>query len=181
MFKGGVVEWLFQITHAFPHPTDIKSLINHSHCWICWCFRYAALKEMATHSSVLAWRIPGMGEAGGLPPMGSHRVGHNWSDLAAALKKFHRQSLPSPFYSKASCFQASNEQLEIQISELFFKVYCGTHSCNVQKSVYWSTQKFTSLSFLGHLHSAINSNMKSVGLLGGHRWGHGGILLLLAF
>ena len=39
---------------------------------------------MATHSSVLAWRIPGMGEPGGLPPMGSHRVGHDWSDLAAA-------------------------------------------------------------------------------------------------
>ena len=41
-------------------------------------------KEMATHSSVLAWRIPGMGEPGGLPSMGSHRVGHDWSDLAAA-------------------------------------------------------------------------------------------------
>ena len=40
--------------------------------------------EMATHSSVLAWRIPGMGESGGLPSMGSHRVGHDWSDLAAA-------------------------------------------------------------------------------------------------
>ena len=35
---------------------------------------------MATHSSVLAWRIPGMGEPGGLPSMGSHRVGHDWSD-----------------------------------------------------------------------------------------------------
>jgi len=34
-------------------------------------------KEMATHSSVLAWRIPGMGEPGGLPSMGSHRVRHN--------------------------------------------------------------------------------------------------------
>ena len=41
-------------------------------------------KEMATHSSVLAWRIPGMGEPGGLPSMGSHRVRNNWSDLAAA-------------------------------------------------------------------------------------------------
>ena len=39
---------------------------------------------MATHSSVLAWRIPGTEEPGGLPSMGSHRVGHNWSDLAAA-------------------------------------------------------------------------------------------------
>ena len=41
-------------------------------------------KEMATHSGVLAWRIPGTGEPGGLPSMGSHRVGHDWSDLAAA-------------------------------------------------------------------------------------------------
>ena len=40
---------------------------------------------MATHSSVLAWRIPGMGEPGGLTSMGSHRVGHNRSDLAAAV------------------------------------------------------------------------------------------------
>ena len=41
-------------------------------------------KEMATHSSVLAWRIPGTGEPGRLPSMGSHRVGHYWSDLAVA-------------------------------------------------------------------------------------------------
>ena len=39
-------------------------------------------KDMATHSSVLAWRIPGMVEPGGLPFVGSHRVGHDWSDLA---------------------------------------------------------------------------------------------------
>ena len=39
---------------------------------------------MAPHSSTLAWRIPGMGEPGGLPSVGSHRVGHDWSDLAAA-------------------------------------------------------------------------------------------------
>ena len=42
---------------------------------------------MATHSSVLAWRIPGMGEPSGLPSMGSHRVGHDCSDLAAAAVK----------------------------------------------------------------------------------------------
>ena len=41
---------------------------------------------MATHSSVLAWRIPGMGEPGVPPSMGSHRVGHDWSDLAAAAE-----------------------------------------------------------------------------------------------
>ena len=41
-------------------------------------FHFHALeKEMATHSGVLAWRVPGMGKSGGLPSMGSHRVGHN--------------------------------------------------------------------------------------------------------
>ena len=48
-------------------------------------FHFHALgREMATHSSVFPWRIPWTGEPGGLPSMGSHRVGHNWSDLAAA-------------------------------------------------------------------------------------------------
>ena len=52
---------------------------------------------MATHFSVLAWRIPG--EPGGLPSMGLHRVGHDWSDLAAAaayhipMIQMHVQSL----------------------------------------------------------------------------------------
>ena len=45
---------------------------------------YALEKEMVTHSSILAWRIPGMGEPGGFLSMGSHRVGHDWRDLAAA-------------------------------------------------------------------------------------------------
>ena len=45
---------------------------------------YALERAMALHSSVLAWRIPGTGEPGGLPSLGSHRVGHDWSDLAAA-------------------------------------------------------------------------------------------------
>ena len=48
-------------------------------------FHFHALeKEMATHSSALAWRIPGLGESGGLPSMGSHRVRHDWCNLAAA-------------------------------------------------------------------------------------------------
>ena len=51
-------------------------------------FHFHALeKEMATHSSVLAWRIPGTVEPSGLPSMGSYRVGHNWSNLAAAAAK----------------------------------------------------------------------------------------------
>ena len=53
-------------------------------------FHFHALeKEMAAHSSVLAWRIPGPGEPGGLPSMGSHRVRYDWSNLAAATGLLH--------------------------------------------------------------------------------------------
>ena len=59
-------------------------------------FHFHALeKEMASHSSVLAWRIPGMGEPGGLLSMGSHRVGHDWSDLAAAAAARSVKNLPA--------------------------------------------------------------------------------------
>ena len=51
---------------------------------------------MATHSSVLSWIIPGTGEPGGLPSMGSHRVGHDWSDLAAAAHLSLRKSVFPP-------------------------------------------------------------------------------------
>ena len=66
-------------------------------------FHFHALeKEIATYSSVLAWRIAGMGEPDGLPSMGSHRVGHDWSDLAAAaavcIFKSVALSFPSPFF-----------------------------------------------------------------------------------
>ena len=63
--------------------------VTKSRTWLSdftFTFHFHALeKEMATHSSVLAWRIPGTGEPGGLPSMGLHRVGHDWSDLAAAV------------------------------------------------------------------------------------------------
>ena len=59
---------------------------------------YALEKEMETHSSVLAWRIPGTGEPGGLPSMGSHRVRHDWSDLAAAAAKGMAASLSPACY-----------------------------------------------------------------------------------
>ena len=54
-----------------------RAYLHYPHC-------YSLEKEMATPSSVLAWRIPGTGEPGGLQSMGSHRVGHDWSDSAAA-------------------------------------------------------------------------------------------------
>ena len=70
---------------------------------------HALEKEMATHSSVLAWRIPGTVEPGGLPSMQSHRVGHDCRNLAAAAAVAHiatcvilsLQSLPSGGFPEA--------------------------------------------------------------------------------
>ena len=78
------------------------------HIWGCWYFSWQSWfqlmihpaqhdttlmaeseKEMATHSSVLAWRIPGTGKPRGLPSLGLHRVGYDWSDLAAAAAAKH--------------------------------------------------------------------------------------------
>ena len=65
-------------------------------------FHFHALeKEMATHSSVLAWRIPGMGKPGGLPSVGSYRVGHDWSNLATAAAAWHCYHL----YLEVKCGQ----------------------------------------------------------------------------
>ena len=62
--------------------------VTKSRTWLrdfTFTFHFHALeKEMATHSSVLAWRISETGEPGGLPSLGSHRVGHDWSNLASA-------------------------------------------------------------------------------------------------
>ena len=70
---------------------------------------HALEKEIVTHSSVLAWRIPGTWEPGGLPYMGSHRVGHDWSDLAAAAEYL--------YYLKVS-IQTLNK-LQVKIISLY--------------------------------------------------------------
>ena len=63
---------------------------SHQICWIGMSrgkgHFHALEKEMAIHSSVLAWRILEMGEPGGLPSLGLHRVGYDWNDLAAAAR-----------------------------------------------------------------------------------------------
>ena len=83
-------------------------------------FHFHALeKEMATHSSVLAWRIPGTGEPGVLPPTGSHRVGHNWSDLAAAgqyiiIQMVHKRHSVKEFSLCASRVDSWSVLLELE-------------------------------------------------------------------
>ena len=78
-------------------------------------FHFHALeKERATQSSVLAWRIPGTGEPGGLQSMGSHRVGYDWSDLAAAAS-------PSPL-SAMSRSGAENYKLLIMAWSFWWSV-----------------------------------------------------------
>ena len=75
-------------------------------------FHFHALeKEMATHSSVLAWRIPGTGESGGLLSMGLHRVGHDWCDLAAAAA-----AATLTYLSECSSNIASSKRLSLKSS-----------------------------------------------------------------
>ena len=77
-------------------------------------------KAMAAHSSVLAWRIPGTAEPGGLLSVGSHRVGHNWSDFAAAAAAWiwdeHQLSLPWRFHTKT------------RLSNFSWKIRCSNWS-----------------------------------------------------
>ena len=105
-------------------------------------FHFHALeKEMATHSSVLAWRIPWTEKPGGLPSVGSHRVGHNWSDIAAAAaadlvaSQVRNQSQPwepgtrhETFWrSEASCFMT---QLHLPMtSSLYTKQDLANNWC----------------------------------------------------
>ena len=81
-------------------------------------FHFHALeKEMATHSSVLAWRIPGTGEPGGLPSMGSHRVGHNWSDLAVAAGQMCSQILSDSKFLLFWMWQIENSHGILELGE----------------------------------------------------------------
>ena len=80
-------------------------------------FHFHALeKEMATHSSVLAWKIPGTGEPGELPSMGSHRVGHDWSDLAAAAEhltlSLYLNLNPEQSWISQGCFSCSKNSMK---------------------------------------------------------------------
>ena len=97
-------------------------------------FHFHALeKEMATHSSVLAWRIPGTEEPGGLPSMGSHRVRHDWSDLAAAASCLSFPVLGTWLYvcpgAQADCCHQKCSCWAIEVHTFSFTRYCKVQFC----------------------------------------------------
>ena len=97
-------------------------------------FRFHALeREMATHSSVLAWRVPGMGEPGGLPSMGSHRVGHDWSYFAATVKAM---ALPVGMYG---CQSWTAKKSEPRRNDAF-ELWCWRRLLRVSWTARGSTQ-----------------------------------------
>ena len=99
--------WLSDVTFTF-------------HC-------HALEKEMATHSSVLAWRIPGTEEPGGLPSMGLHRVGHDWSDLAAAglcLVYFTEWMVCLSLFD-FSCYTQNTTLICISLLKCWLHILCG--------------------------------------------------------
>ena len=81
---------------------------------------------MATHSSVLAWRIPGTGEPGGLPSMGSHKVGHNLSDLVAAAA-VHAKKIIFFFSNILFLFKKIYKKISTFFEEvqIFCKILCS--------------------------------------------------------
>ena len=108
-------------------------------------------KEMATHSSVLAWRIPGTGEPGGLPSMGSNRVGHDWSNLTAAAatqgfqKKEDKEILPTSFCEGSMWYQHWTRIL-----------YEGNTTINKQISPLNTYIKFMTQNISTKLNSVVN-------------------------
>ena len=95
-------------------------------------FHFHALeKEMATHSSVLAWRIPGTGEPGGLPSMGSHRVRHDWSDSSSSrCNKAGRE-----WFNPLEIKRFFPQQVALQHQSLV-SLLCAA-SGNICKSFFW--------------------------------------------
>ena len=100
-------------------------------------FHFHALeKEMATHSSILAWRIPGTGEPDELPSMGSHRVGLDWSDLAAAAAAARAQRVKNLPAVQETQFWSMGQE------DLLEKGSATHYSClenSLDRGVWWAT------------------------------------------
>ena len=103
---------------------------------------------MATHSSVLAWRIPGMGEPGGVPSMGSHRVGHDWSVLAVATAAYSELCLTMKRASQVAQWvknmPARQETQETRVRSLGWEdpleEEMATHSSSLAWRIPWTEE-----------------------------------------
>ena len=138
-------------------------------------FHFHALeKEMATHSSVLVWRIPGMGEPGGLLSMGSHGVRHDWSDLAAAaaagahfaLGKIKGLFLTGPSHPSMRLFGAKKRP-ELQ------SIFCITWGWFAPVCAGWNflsiLSRLTALQELSHFGLTVSqSGLKAGGIFSHH-------------
>ena len=134
---------------------------------------------MATHSSVLAWRIPGMEEPGKLPSLGSHRVGHDWNDLAAAAAVYICQcyslSLSHPlhgksvfFYFRIKCLQFVKTSKKVKF--LFWVLRFSSHSVHVKSDPCgdpWKTFKKLWVLVVGR---ALSKRLKTGGRQGWRHW-----------
>ena len=106
--------------------------VGKSQTWLSdftFTFHFHALeKEMATRSSVLAWRIPGMEKPGGLQSMGSHRVGHDWSDLVAVAAWPPNYRWESNSQVKVTCEPTASgiwtQAIWLQVHALNLHDYC---------------------------------------------------------
>ena len=105
---------------------------------------------MATHSSVLVWRIPGTGEPGGLPSMGSHRVGHDWSDLAAA---YTSNEYDINFLRKTHLYAFVTPRWQMRVAQ----------------EGKWSLNKLTPITFLGSDNKEFTCEAGDVGSIPGCR------------
>ena len=130
-----------------PIPPSIRVFSNESTLCMSWpkywsfsfsitfTFHFHALeKAMATHSSVLAWRIPGTMEPGGLPSMGSHRVGHDWSDLAAAANIMHIQLKHTHSYFgklRGKPFPKLRKTSKARKHDAYIRGSKGAHGCHM--------------------------------------------------
>ena len=123
-------------------------------------FHFHALeKEMATHSRVLAWRSPGLGEPGGLLSMGSHRVGHDWSDLLVVVVVVRLKN------SVGSCRIASWQQRITKLTNVSNRMSLGVnpflstdrHLTCIQNFEYKCIKDYRSIGHLGIYVESQNS------------------------
>ena len=127
-FNYKYCQWFLTLFFIFDHWSRF---ITVTHRWKLKQAFWKMEKDMTTHSSVLAWRIPGTREPGGLPSMGSHRFGHDWSDLAAAgvRKMIHSFRL---FMCLCWCLSSCNQEI---VTLLSLVIIFKAHEKNLSENI----------------------------------------------